>query len=202
MGGRARTGRAPPAGSRGMGSVATHQARQRAALAPVPPLPHKTNPGWTQGGVGTTALSRLERWTWSVGELKAHTDAHNPWIIEHRLPRHGQRCQMPRKLRLHRHMEDRPCRSRRLTRHRARAICSRRSRPRTTTIGHGQAVNMLILGHSLVATLSVGAIAPAISAGARPAPGPSAGREHDDRARRDPAPRSMPSMRTGDPSSA
>jgi hypothetical protein len=66
-----------------MGSVATHQARQRAALAPVPPLPHKTNPGWTQGGVGTTALSRLERWTWSVGELKAHTDAHNPWIIEH-----------------------------------------------------------------------------------------------------------------------
>ena len=24
-----------------------------------------------------------QRWTWSVGELKAHTDAHNPWIIEH-----------------------------------------------------------------------------------------------------------------------
>lgn len=24
-----------------------------------------------------------QRWTWSVNELKAHTDTHNPWIIQH-----------------------------------------------------------------------------------------------------------------------
>jgi len=28
-----------------------------------------------------------QRWTWGVNELKAHTDAHNPWIIRH--PYHG-----------------------------------------------------------------------------------------------------------------